>query len=252
LKKSPKAPRPLPSREELLAFIGTHKGKVGVREIARAFSLKNDARAALKTMLRELADAGKVERRRKKLHHAGALPAVVLADITGRDADGELIAVPTEWDTDAHGEAPRIRIHIPRKARPAEIPGVGDRVLTRTEEIGEQGEAIRHTGRIIKVLDRARQRQIGIFRALPNGGRLVPIDKRQAGRELDIPGGATANAQDGDLVAVELIRDGRYGLPSAQVKDPPRPLRPAKRTGEAAARLALLRARRQPDRDPRA
>jgi ribonuclease R len=219
LKKSRKAPRPLPSREDVLAFIGTHKGKVGVREIARAFSLKNDARAALKTMLRELADAGKVERRRKKLHHAGALPAVVLADITGRDPDGELIAVPTEWDTEAHGEAPRIRIHIPRKARPAEIPGIGDRVLTRAEETGEPGEAIRHTGRIIKVLDRARQRQIGIFRATPNGGRLVPIEKRQAGRELDIPGGATANAQDGDLVAVELIRHGRYGLPSAQVKE---------------------------------
>jgi ribonuclease R len=204
----------------LLAFIGSHKGKAGVREIARAFALKNEARAVLKRLLRELADEGKVEHRRKKLHHAGALPAVVLADITARDADGELIAVPTEWDTEQHGEAPRIRIHIPRKARPAEIPGVGDRVLTRAEETGEEGEAIRHTGRIIKVLDRARQRQIGIFRALGDGrGRLVPIDKRQAGRELDIPGGASANAQDGDLVAVELIRHGRYGLPTAQVKE---------------------------------
>ncbi|HMK78459.1 MAG TPA: ribonuclease R, partial [Xanthobacteraceae bacterium] len=223
MKKSPqgpRAPRPLPSREELLAFIGTHKGKAGVREIARAFSLKNDARAALKSMLRELADAGQVEQRRKKLHHAGALPAVVLADVTERDADGELIAVPTEWDTEAHGEAPRIRIHIPRKARPAEIPGIGDRVLTRAQESGEEGEAIRHTGRIIKVLDRAPQRQIGVFRALgTGGGRLVPIDKRQAGRELDIPGGATGNAQDGDLVAVDLIRHGRHGLPSAQVKE---------------------------------
>ena len=37
MKKSRKAPRPLPSREDLLAFIGTHKGKAGVREIARAF-----------------------------------------------------------------------------------------------------------------------------------------------------------------------------------------------------------------------
>ena len=223
MKKSPngpRAPRPLPTREELLAFIGTHKGKAGVREIARAFSLKNEARAALKTMLRELADEGKVAQRHKKLHHAGAMPAVVLADVTERDPDGELIAVPTEWDTEAHGEAPRIRIHVPRKGRPAEIPGIGDRVLTRTQEDGEEGEAIRHSGRVIKVLDRARQRQIGVFRALEHGGgRLVPIDKRQAGRELEIPGGATANAQDGDLVAVELIRQGRYGLPSAQVKE---------------------------------
>jgi ribonuclease R len=210
----------IPSREDLLAFIATHKGKAGVREIARAFGLKNDARAALKGMLRDLAGAGVVETRRKKLHHAGALPNVVLADITERDADGELIAVPTEWDTDAHGEAPRIRIHVPRKARPAEIPGVGDRVLTRTEESGEDGDAIRHTGRVIKLLDRARPRQIGVFRALPRGGgRLVPIDKKQMGRELDIPPDATEGAADGDLVAVELTRQGRFGLPTARVKE---------------------------------
>jgi ribonuclease R len=218
--KKPRTKAPgLPTRDDVLAFIGTHKGKAGVREIARAFSLKNADRTALKQMVRELADEGKVERRRKKLHHAGALPAVVLADITHRDADGELIAVPTEWD-EAHGEAPRIRIHVPRKARPAEIPGVGDRVLTRTEETGEEGEAIRHTGRVIKVLDRARQRQLGVFRALPNGaGRLVPVDKKQAGRELDIPPGATADARDGDLVAVELMRQGRFGQPTARVKE---------------------------------
>jgi ribonuclease R len=221
LKKPAKKHRPagLPSREEVVAFIGTHKGKAGVREIARAFGLKNADRAALRQMLRDLGDEGKVERKGRKLHHPGALPSVVLADVTERDADGELIAIPTEWDTEAHGEAPRIRIHVPRKARPAEIPGIGDRVLTRAEETGEEGEAIRHTGRVIKVLDRARLRQIGVFRALPHGGRLVPIDKKQAGRELDIPAGATANAQDGDLVAVELTRHGRYGLPTAQVKE---------------------------------
>jgi ribonuclease R len=204
----------------VVAFIRTHKGNAGVREVARAFGLKNADRASLRHMLRSLADEGVVERRRKKLHHAGALPSVVLADITHRDTDGELIAVPTEWDADAHGEAPRIRIHVPRKARPGEIPGVGDRVLTRTAETGEEGEAIRHTGRVIKVLDRAKLRQLGIFRALPNGGgRLEPVDKKQLGRELNIPPGATANATDGDLVAVEVARQGRFGLPSAQVKE---------------------------------
>jgi ribonuclease R len=222
LKKPAKKPRPagLPSRQDLLAFIGTHKGKAGVRELARAFGLKNADRAALRGMLRGLEDEGAVERRRKKLHHAGTLPTVVLADVTERDRDGELIAVPTEWDTEEHGEAPRIRIHVPRRARPAEIPGVGDRVLTRTEETGEEGEAIRHTGRVIKVLDRAKLRQLGIFRALPNGGgRLEPVDKKQLGRELAIPHSATADAKDGDLVAVEVAGQGRFGLPTAHVKE---------------------------------
>ena len=172
-------------------------------------------------MLRGLKDDGAVESRRKKLHHAGTLPSVVLADITHRDTDGELIAVPTEWDTEAHGEAPRIRIHVPRKAAPGRNPGVGDRALLRTEETGERDEAIRHTGRVIKVLDRAKQRQLGIFRALPNGGgRLEPVDKKQLGRELSVPPGATADAKDGDLVTVELTRhSGRLGLQTAQVKE---------------------------------
>ena len=145
-----------PSREDLLAFIGTHKGKAGVREIARAFFLKNDDRAWLKRTLRELADAGTVETRRKKLHHAGTLPSTLLADITTRDQDGELIAIPTEWDTEQHGEAPRIRLHVPRKAKPFEVPGIGDRVLLRAEEIGQEnqepGDTIRYTGRVIKIL----------------------------------------------------------------------------------------------------
>src|SRR5262245_66004114 len=179
--------------------------------------MKNADRAALKHMLRELADEGRIERRRKKLHHAGALPHVVLADVTARDADGELTALPTEWDEAEHGPAPKIRVHIPRRARPSEVAGVGDRALLRVEESGEKGDPIRHTGRVIKLIDRARQRVLGIFRATPDGGgRLAPIDKKQLGQELSIPAGAGANARDGDLVAVEgaPARSG-YGLPSA-------------------------------------
>ncbi|HKA81111.1 MAG TPA: ribonuclease R [Xanthobacteraceae bacterium] len=220
MKSSHTRPTP-PSKDELLAFIGRQPGKIGTREIARAFGLKNADRADLKRMLRELADEGKVERRRKKLHHPGALPHVVVADVTARDADGELIAVPTEWDEAEHGPAPKIRLHIPRRARPSEIAGVGDRALLRVEEAGDKDEAIRHSGRVIKLIDRAKQRVLGIFRARPDGGgRLEPIDKKQVGRELAIPPGAGADARDGDLVAVEVAasRSG-FGLATAQVKE---------------------------------
>jgi len=159
-----------PSKEELLAFIGKQPGKVGARELARAFGLKNADRAELKRMLRDMSDAAQIESRRKKLHHAGTLPHVVLADITGRDRDGELIAVPTEWDEEAHGEAPKIRVQSVRRARPGEVAGVGDRALLRVEDAGEPHEAIRHSGRVIKIVDRAKQRVLGIFRKLPGGG----------------------------------------------------------------------------------
>ncbi len=204
----------------MLAFIAAQDGRVGARELARAFGLKNADRASLNAMLRELADEGRIERQRKKLHPAGALPAVVLADVTGRDADGELIAVPTEWDEEANGPAPKIRLHVPRRARPGEVPGVGDRALLRTEETAEADGGIRHRGRPIKVIDRAKHRALGVFRTLPNGGgRLVPVEKRSLGRELAIRPGDTLDAEEGDLVAVEVSRHGRLGQPVAKVRE---------------------------------
>jgi ribonuclease R len=203
----------LPSRDELLAFIRERSGKVGVRELARAFGAKNADRAALKRMLRELADEGRIDRRRKRLHHAGRLPPVVLADITGRDSDGELVARPTEWDEDLHGAPPIIHIATPRRARPDETAGVGDRALVRIERSAHEETS----GRVIKLIDRAKHRALGIFRSLVGGGRLVPIDKKQLGRELAIAANATAGARDGDLVAVEVTRHGRFGLPTGRV-----------------------------------
>ena len=178
MKASPRKP-PLPSKDELVAFINGRPGKIGTREIARAFSMKNTDRVALKRMLRELADEGRIERRRKRLHRPGVLPQVVVADVSGRDADGELIAIPTEWDEAEHGPAPKIRIRVARRARPAELAGVGDRALLRVEETDDEKDAVRYGGRIIKLVGRAKQRVLGIFRSSGmGGGRLEPIDKK--------------------------------------------------------------------------
>ncbi|HLA20886.1 MAG TPA: RNB domain-containing ribonuclease, partial [Pseudolabrys sp.] len=207
----------LPSKADLLAFIGNQRGKVGAREIARAFGLKNAARADLKRMLRDLASEGAIEKKRKKLHHPGTLPSSVLADVIARDSDGDLIATPDEWDEEAHGAAPKIRIPVARKARPTEAAGIGDRVLLHVEETEDEA-GIRHRGRVIKIVDRPKQRVLGIFRKTPHGGgRLEPVDKKMLGKELAIPAGATGDAQDGDLVAVETSRAPRLGLPTGRV-----------------------------------
>jgi ribonuclease R len=217
LPKQSKKSGALPDKAELLAFIREQPGKIGTRELARAFGLKNAARHELKRMLRDLADEGAIEKRRRKLHQAGALPSTLLADVTARDNDGDLIATPDEWDEAANGPAPKIRIHVPRKMRPGEAAGVGDRVLLRVEET-EADEGIRHRGRVIRVIDPPKHRVLGIFRKLRHGGgRLEPVDKKMLGREMQIPEGATADAQDGDLVAVETSRSGRLGHPVARV-----------------------------------
>jgi ribonuclease R len=231
-----------PSREQLLAFIKDHTGEAGTREIARAFGLKNADRAQLKRVLRDLADEGAVEKRRKTLHKPGTLPSVTLADIVERDRDGEIIAVPTEWDEEAHGEVPRIRVLTPRKLKAGEAAGIGDRALLRIEKLSERDGTATYSGRVIKVLDRAKKRTIGIFRSLPGGGgRLIPVDKKALGRELTIAPNATLDAEDGELVAADVAKEGRFGLPSARIKE-----RLGSLKGEKAVSLIAIHAHNIP------
>jgi ribonuclease R len=208
-----------PTRDAIVAFVRANPGKVGTKEIAREFGLKNADRVELKRLLRELADEGTITKRRKKVSEPAVLPATVLADVTGRDADGELIATPAEWDEVESGEPPKIRIHVPRHARPGTIAGVGDRALLRVEKV-EKGEAAIYSGRVIKLIDHGKTRVLGVFRKLPDGGgRMVPVDKKQAGRELNIAKADTGGAEDGDLVSVDLVRSRGFGLASGRVKE---------------------------------
>jgi ribonuclease R len=211
--------RGFPERDAIVAFVRAHPGEVGTREIAREFGLKNADRAELKRILRELADAGTIEKRGKKIREPAALPATLMADITGRDSDGELIATPAEWDEVESGEPPKIRIHVPRRPQPGTAAGVGDRALLKIEKL-EEPEAAVYRGRVIKVVDHAKTRVLGIFRSLPDGGgRLIPVDKKQAGRELNIAKADSNGAEDGDLVSVDIVRSRGFGLASGKVKE---------------------------------
>ncbi len=219
---APRATGEMPSKKEVLAFIAANGGDLSKRDIARAFGLSAPQKVELKAMLRDLADEGTVDRRRRKLHVPGALPGVVLADITARDSDGELVAIPVEWDSEEHGEPPRIIVRVPRitgRQPRTPAPGLSDRVLLRIVEGSPELDNV-YAGRVIKVLEKARKQTLGIFRAHPEGGgRIIPIDKKSAGRELMVPPGAEEGADDGDLVSVELLRQRVLGLPMARVKE---------------------------------
>src|ERR1700755_29474 len=164
------------------------------------------------------AETRRLHRRPARAEDHRRRPRPLLPDTTTRDSDGELIATPAEWDEAEGGEAPRIRIHIPRHARPGTTAGVGDRALLRIEHVS--GDDVGYRGRIIKVIDHAKTRVLGVFRKLPDGGgRLVPVDKKQAGKELHIARTDTGGAQDGDLVSVDLQRGRGFGLASGKVKE---------------------------------
>ena len=116
----PPKERPLPTREEILAFIAEHPGKAGKREIARAFGITGGDRiGAQGTSSSDLADEGVVERRRGRLKRPGDLPPVSVLEITGRDADGELVAEPVGMAVRARAS----RREYPRRARSRQAEG---------------------------------------------------------------------------------------------------------------------------------
>jgi len=219
MKKKSDATTAFPDRESIVAFVKAHPGEAGTRELARHFGLKNESRAALRRILRELSDEGAIAKQGKKVREVKSLPPTIVADVTGRDSDGELLASPAEWLEEVDGPAPIIRIHVPRRAAPGTVAGVGDRALLRVEKPDSKHDKA-YRGRVIKLLDKTAHRVLGIFRLMPNGdGRMIPVDKKQAGRELAIASANAGGAQDGDLISVELIRSRGYGLPSGKVKE---------------------------------
>ena len=216
----------LPSREELLAFIGggpapngeKAPARVTKRDIARAFGVKGEHKAELKLLIRDLQSEGSVARGRKALHVEGRLPSLIVADIFERDRDGELVARPIEWDS----EEPAPRIHVRRaraKRDSAPVASVGARVLMRVEfDPGASPKEPAYSGRVVKILDKMKNRLLAVFRREKDGsGRAQPVEKRAAGRDLTIPAGMTGDAEDGDLVALEPLRATRLGGPVARV-----------------------------------
>ena len=83
----------LPSRDDILKFIADQPGKVGKREIARAFRVNASERIALQKLLREMTAEGLLEGARKSgMRVQGDLPNVCVIRVTGRDSENNLVA----------------------------------------------------------------------------------------------------------------------------------------------------------------
>ncbi|TPJ28659.1 ribonuclease R [Mesorhizobium sp. B2-8-3] len=201
-----------PSRDEILRYIAENPDRSGKREIAKAFALRGEDRIWLKDLLRDLQDEGLLNKERKRLTRAGAVPHVAVLDIFGRDDDGMLLAHPNEYT--GNGSPPVIAIRISRGAN-GPVPGIGDRVLAKTFPTDDpSGPA--YTGRVMKIFEKRSDAVLGVFRVLKDGTlRIEPVERRQP--ELIVDKEFQNGARNGDLVEVEPARASRYGLPRAKV-----------------------------------
>jgi ribonuclease R len=203
----------LPSREEILRFVSENPDQAGKREIAKAFSLKGGDRIWLKEMLRDMQNDGLLKQKRRRLSRPGSLPPMVVLDIFSRDAEGGLLARPAELE-DEDGPIPLVSIRPQRGGR-SPAAGVGDRVLARVFASKEEGGPA-YTGRVVKLFEKRRRAVLGVFREMPDGTlRIEPVERRQP--ELVVDEASRKGAKSGDLVEVEPLSQGRYGLPRARV-----------------------------------
>ena len=200
----------MPTKQEILQWISDNPTQTSKRDIARAFGIKGAARIDLKRLLKELEDAGHLQKRKKTYRDPDRLPPVSVLQVLGADVDGDLQARPLEWQ--GEGQEPRILI-VPRTSDPA--LGEGDRILARLTAV--TGEGHQYEARLIRRIGTNPKRILGVFRQRSEGGRILPIDKGD-GAEWNVSADAVNGAKDGELVEAEQTGPkGRLGLPQAKI-----------------------------------
>ncbi|WP_323005082.1 ribonuclease R [Pseudorhodobacter sp.] len=200
----------LPSKPQIVQWLADNPTLTSKRDIARAFGIKGGAlRIELKRMLKELEEEGALVKKQRHYRDPDALPPVSILKVEAPDADGDLFASAVEWNDE--GDAPRILI-ITKKSDPA--LGQGDRILARLEPVG--GKDHDYEARLIRKLGSNPLKLLGIFRTDSEGGRIVPVDKKND-KEWRVLRDGTMDARDGELVEAEQAGPRRMGLPQARI-----------------------------------
>jgi len=201
----------IPSQADILEWIRAHPEKSSKRDIAKAFGIKGAARIDLKQMLKELEAEGHLMQRRRRFNDPNSLPPVSVLQMLGPDSQGDMFAVPLEWEGTGH--LPKILMRS-RQGDPA--LGQGDRLLARLTPVPDE-DSHQYTGQLIRAIGTNPKRLLGIFRLTAEGGRIVAIDKGE-GKEWLVAADAAGEAKDGELVEAEQSGPkGCLGLPRARV-----------------------------------
>jgi len=208
-KKHPKHV-PLPTRQQVLEFIQDSPGRVGKREIARAFNLTADQRPFLRQIMKDLETEGLVQRgHKRRLSRPGALPDVTVVEVTGTDVNGELIGKPMSWQ-DKDLPPPRIFLLPVRKGQPT--VGIGDKVLCKLVPSGDHA----YEGRVVKKLGDTPAHVLGILEVGVNGTFLRATNRRDK-QDYVVARGDLGGAEPGTLVEAEILPGRTYGLRQARV-----------------------------------
>ena len=193
---------------ELLAFIRESPSAVGKREIARAFGVAPSNRPELRNILRQIERAGAVTRAaNRRLVAAASFPEIATIERFGSDEDGIALARPVAWQ--GPGKPPTLRLV---ETGADELLAVGERAIARLTLL-QTGDI---EARILRRLAPAGERIVGIYQSTRDGGRLMPVDRRDR-NEYRVAQRETGGAGDGELIVAEQLSGARLGAPRVRV-----------------------------------
>ncbi|MFQ5608223.1 MAG: RNB domain-containing ribonuclease, partial [Candidatus Zixiibacteriota bacterium] len=174
---------------EIISFVRESAGRpLKARELSRAMNISADDYRAFRNELKRLLSAGElVSLNRGRIGLPEQLNVLIGSISVTSSGTGFLLS-------EKAGEQDLL---IPPENLLTALDG--DRVMVRREGFRRGREA----GEVIKVLERARKRLVGVFHRTPHFS-LVKPDEQRVHRDLYIPRGQTLSAKDGQKVVVEL------------------------------------------------
>ncbi len=134
------------------------------------------------------------------------MPEIGVIEIAAIDIDGDLRGRPLIGNRPYKEDV----IIVPEPGAPA--LGLGERALVRFARGAEGG----WEARIIRALDTAPDRVVGIYRLTRDGGRIEPTDRKQR-REFQVARADSKDARDGEIVLAVPKPGSGFGLPEARV-----------------------------------
>ena len=173
------------------------------KELAKALGVAQDDYAEFKDLLSRLVDDGLLYRVKSQRY---ALPKKINLAV------GPLQVIRSGAGFVETEEGPDV--FVPASALSSALDG--DRVVARVER---RRKGDRPEGRIIKVLERARETVVGVYHPTRNFGFVTPEDQKLK-TDVFVPPGQDAGAEDGDVVVVRIISwgDSKRG-PAGEVED---------------------------------
>lgn len=178
------------SPEKIVDFLRESAGRpLKAKELANGLAVPQDQHDEFRTLLDQLEAQGVLYRIKKQRYAVPEKINLVVGRLATIRSGAGFVAPESDGAEDLYIPAPSLGSAMH-----------GDRVVARVEG-RRRGQ--RPEGRIVRVLERAREQIVGIYHPTKNFGFVKP-EHRKLTRDFFVPPGAEGKAQEGDVVVVDV------------------------------------------------